>query len=53
VAVGRHAEQAEGPHDRDLQPPLHKQQHPLLVGVMGYRLEDQVVIKIVKEVLDI
>jgi hypothetical protein len=43
----------KAPMTGDLQPPLHKQQHPLLVGVMGYRLEDQVVIKIVKEVLDI
>jgi site-specific DNA recombinase len=41
------------PLERGLQPPLHIQQDPPLAGVMGHRLENQIMIEIVEEPFDI
>jgi DNA invertase Pin-like site-specific DNA recombinase len=38
---------------RGLQPALHIQQNPPLVGVVGHRLEDQVMVEVVEEPLDV
>ena len=48
---GRQA--AVRPLQRRNQPPLHIQQDPPLVGVVGDRLQDEIMIKVVEEPLDV